>query len=532
MKTKVNVQDLIKILSQIPFQYLKKENVEAEKIKETVFEPIHIVLSSLHIEKDLPLLLFFTKIILVIVEQYPELLMDAVIIFTRSKPPLHLLGVTSFLLYPWDHVDVDTALKVIHEIYLPINNMNEQEKSMKMNIFISENLILSQEYLQKIYKAEPRLMVLNDNLYFPLINVISKIFSIFIKKEHTEGILLYCMEILFGFCYKSGSLNPKNLNHITRLRMESIEVMKKLLNEEPRAARYFLIFLRENILFLLSTQPRLFDSIFPFIQSLDLSKWVLEQDDFQVIEKLFLPFYNSNVRGAKETSENVAKTILELISWKEQTQTIKIKTLDLLIKNTLLQTDLTSWILLFMTSKFGFELTNVTPSKELDEFLEKINGSKYEIPLSVGILITLSNFEFEIQKILSKERELLVSFDEDFKTETPYGEALKYFKKKETEMGILEKIKILGGTSGQFVISIMAKYLTILSHFQLNDTKSTLDQISAVIANFIKMKDMENLFPKNANDEIFSTWVYLFLRVSNSLLTLVFIKSKLCNIFK
>jgi len=525
--------DIIALLTQLPFHAMKENSITSAQVQKSVFEPIKLALTQLSSQTHFKLMVHLAKIIMVMAEQYVELTLEAMTLFTRAPWPSKMITTPTLVMYPWSQLPDPSFIEAaFREMFHLFNNsysgMTDMDQRNHQNDFVNKYLIPYLGIIQQVYAAEPKLKLANDGLDFPIV----KLFRLFVlacaSMKKPASTIVDISNLLFNLAYKTGTTDRNNLPWLMKLRTEACEQIQFLCTSIPETITCVINQLYENVAFFMKTQPAVVDSAITMILKFNLKQWVLTAKDIEILERLLL----SNVpqvhsaQGTADAAVKIARSIIEVVAWDIQSQQTNFKLLEALLKHSALP-NATEWVGKIISGPNGIHITTVSEVAAAEQFLGRIVGKYDEFHLSLSTLIALSVCEKKIRQaqsttsdLLDVEQDIVLGFDAmNMSTAANKSNArsLAIWRETEQKYTIRNQIALLVETSGFFLPSIIRKYVTCLSFFEVNDIADCLHPISSVLLKHLTkerfMHEINQIMHLEVTDAAYSKTLQLWATV-------------------
>ena len=490
---------MITLLTQIPFNKLKDDSLTVTEIQKHILEPIKTGLTFLQSDKFFKLLVILSKITMATVDQYPELSLEGLTLFTRARWPCKMLVVPTLVMFPWskfsDPAHIEMAFREVYHLYnRGYSTLNELEKTNHQNDFVNKYLIPHMSIIQQVYSIDTKLKLANNGLTFPIV----KLFAQFALADKSRSAVATDMShLLFNLAYKTGTIDRNALPLLAKLRVEACEQIQYVCSQLTIGTiSTILNQIFENVAFFMSTQPSTMTVITNMLLQCNLKQWALDTKDVELIEKMLLGkvLAVQTVNGAADAAIKIARNVIENITWETQSQVVNFYILESLLKHSA-NASASEWVSRIISGSIGLYLTQVHDIIAAEQFLNRIFGKYDEFHLSLSVLISLGICQKRIcnpenstsNDVAHIEQDIVLNLDSlTISNQQQLDDrVICAWKEMETKFGIRKQLALLSDATGIFLPSILKKYIACLAYLDLKDTHDFLDIVSLVISKHV-----------------------------------------------
>ncbi len=306
-------------------------------------DPIRNCLNHVTPEQHMKLMIYLAKALMVVATRNPNLSLECFLSITRAKWPSKVIAITTIPLYPINRIQDEGVLRTIfRELY---NLYQSSQHSVQhQQEYVGKYILPFMPVIAKqIYALDERLAALNGYMSFPVIRAMRVI-----AEQASGAILREIIQVLFSLAFKSGSLNPNELPLLGQLRIECCGEIRVLCSNNGTAIFALLDEISKQLDWLMQTQPHTLNTITKMIDDMRLDKVILSDDvELEIILKYLKP---SNQGNGRVAMIQIGKKLIERMSWRSQTQTIRFAFLEKLLALPNQTQEVSQWILNLVTN--------------------------------------------------------------------------------------------------------------------------------------------------------------------------------------
>jgi hypothetical protein len=495
-------QHMVKLLNQIPFKSLNKLSSSSD-VSQYVLEPLKNALDAIVNDQNqnLGLSSHISKLIVLIVNYFPELHMDGLLALTRTKWPSMMVSHTVLAMLPWKKMSEEVRAQSLNQIYnvysKSVSNFSENEFQTHLNDYVNKFLIPYRAIVKQIYVLDNTLASANMNLTYPITQTLRKLAEVSLNEDEASMAGQQIVTILFALAFRSGTTIPGFLTELANLRAEACDQIATLCKTMPIAFYYLLTNISKYLSFLLQTQPYVLEQIFILIDKCSNGCNQVHDLVYEQLEK-FLSGNVLNSHGLQKASEGsarIARLFIEKFQWKNLDQTSSLKIVQTILKSATLNNESYKWAASLFSSSVGDSLTFVKDVKQAEDFLKSCINVDNDLYIGLSLQMSLG--------ICFKKLELTKDYN------SQYDIWLQFAK----ESNITSKLERVAKFA--FLPTILKKYIMCLSVFLTSDIQEYLRPATLALSTYLKqnfqVQDIEALIKASSSAKEIETWALILI---------------------